>query len=127
MPRVVADAFEQLLFAEGSAQNRPKLVRDVYGWMMETGSHGLAGGLLAMRERKDYTPLLGTFTLPCLVIGALRDRAIPLDQVRILEAGLPAARTCLIEDAGHMANLEEAGAFNACLLEFLRGLAGEKG
>jgi 3-oxoadipate enol-lactonase len=121
-PQVAADTFEKLLFAEGTAEERPKLVGEVYRWMMETDSRGLAGGLLAMRERRDFTPQLGSFRLPALVIGAEKDKAIPPENARILAAGVPDSRLCIIPEAGHLANLEQPKAFNNCLLDFLRGL-----
>jgi 3-oxoadipate enol-lactonase len=121
-PQVIADSFEQILFAEESIVQRPKLVAEVYGWMTGTVSRGLAGGLLAMRERKDYTPLLGSFTLPALAIGAEEDKAAPPEKAREIAAGVPGCRLCIIPHAGHMANLENPGDFNSCLLEFLRSL-----
>ena len=90
--------------------------------MTGTPSRGLAGGLLAMRERKDYTPLLGSFTPPAVAIGAEDDRAAPPEKAREIAAAVPGCRLCLIPQAGHMANLENPGAFNACLLDFLTSL-----
>ena len=121
-PQVVADAFEKLLFAEESLVERPKLVGEVYGWMTANDSRGIAGGLLAMRERKDCTPLLGSFNVPALAIGADGDKAAPPDNARTIAAGIPGCRLAIIPYAGHMANLENPGAFNAALLEFLRSL-----
>jgi 3-oxoadipate enol-lactonase len=122
-PQVVADTFEKILFAEGTAQERPKLATEVCRWMTGTDSRGMAGGLLAMRERKDYTPLLGSFSLPVLVLGAEQDKAVPVENARILAAGLPLHKLCIIPEAGHLANLEQPKAFNNCLLDFLRGLS----
>lgn len=121
-PQVVADAFEKILFAEESLTRRPKLVGEVYGWITATDSRGLAGGLLAMRERKDYTPLLGSIDLPALAIGAADDRAAPPELGRAIAAAIPGCRFCLVPEAGHLANLEHPGAFNDCLLEFLRSI-----
>ncbi len=121
-PQVVADAFEKLLFAEESLAERPKLVGEVYRWMTANDSRGIAGGLLAMRERKDCTPLLVHFAVPSLAIGAEGDKAAPPDNARAIAAGIPGCRLAIIPQAGHMANLENPGAFNAALLEFLRGL-----
>jgi pimeloyl-ACP methyl ester carboxylesterase len=121
-PQVVADVFKSLLFAQDTAALRPELVSEIYGWMIDADSRGLAGGLLAMRERKDYTQLLGRFRLPSLVIGAEQDLAVPPESIKVLEDGLPDCKTCVIPQAGHMANMEQPEAFNACLLEFLQGL-----
>ena len=126
-PQIIADSFEQILFAPETLQERPKLVGEVYGWMTGTDSRGLAGGLLAMRERKDYTPLLGNFTLPALAIGAEDDKAAPPEKAREIAAGVPGCRLCMIPHAGHMANLENPGAFNDCLVEFLRTIPSLRG
>ena len=119
-PDIIAESFARILFAEESLHERPKLVGEVYGWMTGTDSRGLAGGLLAMRERKDYTDILKTFTLPALAIGAEDDMAAPPEKAREIAAGIPGCRLRIIPHAGHMANLENPGAFNDCLLEFLR-------
>ncbi len=121
-PQVVADPFEKLLFTGESLAERPKLVSEVYGWMTANDSRGIAGGLLAMRERADYTGVLSSFNLPALAIGAEGDKAAPPDCARAIAAGIPGCRLAIISHAGHMANLENPGAFNQVLLEFLRGL-----
>jgi len=123
---VVTEAFEEILFAGDVPSTRPDLIAQVKAWMEATAPEGLAGGLLAMRDRRDYVDLLKTFDVPALVIGSEGDRAVPLEHSRILSQGLPSARLCVIPRAGHMANIEQPEAFNRCLLEFLLG-AGFRG
>jgi pimeloyl-ACP methyl ester carboxylesterase len=123
--QVVAEAFEKLLFAEASLVERPKLVAEVYRWMTATDSRGLAGGLLAMRERRDYTAFLPMLTVPALAIGAAGDRAAPPELSRAIAAAIPGCRLCMVPDAGHLANLEHPGAFTRCLLDFLQEVATE--
>ncbi|MGB4599102.1 MAG: alpha/beta fold hydrolase [Trichlorobacter sp.] len=119
-PQVVADSFQELLFAPDTVVDRPRLAAEVYGWMVATASQGLAAGLLAMKQRRDATPLLQAITVPCLSIGADQDRACPLEHPRMIAAGIPGCRLCIIPGAGHMANLEQPGDFNRVLLTFLR-------
>jgi len=121
-PQTVTDAFEGILFAGVTPVVRPDLVAEVKAWMTATAPRGLAGGLLAMRDRKDYVDLLPSFDLPALVVGAEADRAVPPEHSRVLAEGLPNARLCMIPEAGHMANLERPEAFNICLLDFLNNL-----
>jgi pimeloyl-ACP methyl ester carboxylesterase len=121
-PEVVTGAFASVLFAPATPQQRPELVAEVKGWMAATAPTGLAGGLLAMRDRRDYVDLLPAFDLPALVVGAESDLAVPPEHAHVLAQGLPQARLCLLPGAGHMANLEQPAAFNACLLEFLHDL-----
>ena len=121
-PQVVADAFARILFAPGTEEASPRLAQEVYGWMAGTSTVGLVGGLLAMRERKDYTPVLRSVQVPSLVIGAEQDQAIPPENSRLLAQELPDATLCMIPGAGHLVNLEQPEAFNSCLLQFLKRL-----
>ena len=120
--RGVADIFSRLLFAESTEKSAPELAAQVSGWMRSTAPQGLIGGLLAMADRKDSTPLLKRLTLPALVIGAGEDRAMPAENVAIFTANLPHCTSRIIAAAGHMVNMEQPEAFNACLLGFLKGL-----
>jgi pimeloyl-ACP methyl ester carboxylesterase len=122
-PKAVAELFAGMLFAEGSAETKPELALEVRRWIEGNDARGLARALLAMAGRKDYTALLGGFRLPCLVIGAEQDKAVTGEQIQCLAAGLPDHKLCIVPEAGHLANLEQPGAFNSCLLEFLGGLS----
>lgn len=117
---VVADAFEGILFVPSTPEDRPELVAEVRAWMSATPPDGLIAGLLAMRDRPDYTAKLGRFDLPSLVIGAEQDRAVPPEHARVLAEGLPQSELCLLSGAGHMVNLEQPEVFNESVLPFLR-------
>jgi pimeloyl-ACP methyl ester carboxylesterase len=120
---VVADAFVNLLFAPASHDDRPKLLEEVYCWMVANSTRGLAGGLLAMRERKDYSGLLGSFSVPALAIGAEQDLAAPPATSTAIAAGIPGCRLAILPAVGHLANLEDVKAFTNCIKEFLATLA----
>jgi pimeloyl-ACP methyl ester carboxylesterase len=114
--------FAELLFAPNSMHERPELIARVTAWMRDTDPKALAGGLLAMRDRKDYTPLLPGFRHPSLVIAGALDRAASPNAVELLTKGLPDCRTRVIERAGHMVNMEQPEQFNSALVEFLKQL-----
>ncbi len=118
-PEAVADTFTDLIFAPGTLQQRPELVRQVRQWMLDTPPASLSGALLAMRERRDYGAELAQVTVPSLVIGGAEDRIISTETTKAFAAELPRATSCLISGAGHMANLEQPEEFNRCLLGFL--------
>ncbi len=120
---VVPESFEKLLFAPSTLRNRPTLIAAVRHWMNTAAPEGVVGGLLAMRDRRDYLEALPTLRLPALVVGAAEDAAIPPAHAEALAAGLPDARLRIIPAAGHMANLEQPAAFNQALLDFLDAIA----
>jgi len=119
---IVAETFARVLFAPDTAQKNPGLIAEVRQWMEATTAEGLAGGLLAMRDRDDYLPRLSGMTLPSLVLGAEQDLAVPIEHSRLLAAGLPQSELYIIPGAGHMANFEQPELFNQRLVEFLARL-----
>lgn len=118
----VAEAFRSILFAPDTLTANPELVDEVFGWISATNPHGAAAGLIAMRERKDYSTLLGGIVQPALVIGADQDQAIPMVNSHIIAEGLPEAELCILHGGGHLVNLEQPVGFNEAVLEFLAGL-----
>lgn len=117
----VLDVFSNILFAPATLTDHPELVAEVSGWISATDPRGAAAGLLAMRERKDYLPLLGAIRQPALVIGADQDQVMPTDHSRAIADGIAAAKLSIVQGGGHMANLEQPDGFNAVLKEFLAG------
>jgi pimeloyl-ACP methyl ester carboxylesterase len=118
----VTDPFADILFAPDTWRKSPELVETVRGWMAQISPAGLAAGLLAMRDRADFTNRLHTIQVPALVVGGAEDRAVPQDHFQVLAENLPGARSCLIPGGGHLVNLEQPARFNACLLDYLEGL-----
>jgi pimeloyl-ACP methyl ester carboxylesterase len=114
--------FAELLFAPETSARQPALIAQVTSWMRSTPARALAGGLLAMRDRKDYTPLLPGFRQPSLVVIGSEDRASSRSAVELFTKGLPNCTSRVISAAGHMVNMEQPGEFNAALLGFLDGV-----
>jgi len=118
----VAEAFRNLLFAPETLADNAEMIDEVFSWMNATDPQGAAGGLFAMRDRKDCVPLLGGISQPSLVIGAEQDQAIPVENSRIIVEGLPEAELCILNGGGHMVNMEQPIGFNEAILEFLAEL-----
>jgi 3-oxoadipate enol-lactonase len=116
----VVDGFAGILFAEDTKIRRPELVAEVRQWMEAASRRGLAGALLAMRDRKDYNAFLATIDLPALILRGEDDRLIPQAETEAMQQVLPRASLCAIPGGGHMVNLEQPEAFNACLAGFLQ-------
>src|SRR5574341_141779 len=60
----VVKAFEAVLFEEKSFAQRGELVELVRKWMRDTPVNSMVGGLMAMRDRKDYTSELYKLATP---------------------------------------------------------------
>ncbi len=74
----------------------------------------------ALLSRPDATPLLGTITVPTLVIVGRQDEWSPVDQHEAIAGAIPGARLAVIENSGHMVTLEQPAVVAAMLVDWMR-------
>jgi len=100
----------------------PDVRAQVEAMMQRQSPAGAAAALRAMAARPDSTPTLATIDVPTLIVAGAEDAIIPTAEAEAMASGVRGARLSLIAGAGHLANLEEPGAFNVALRSFLEGL-----
>ena len=76
----------------------------------------------ALLHRPDAAPLLGTITVPALIVVGRHDEWSPVEQHERIAGSIPGARLAVIEDAGHMVTLERPEAVSALLGDWLTNL-----
>jgi 3-oxoadipate enol-lactonase len=116
---VVAEAMLPKLFAPDTAKSQPAIVEATWQVMLRTAPEGIAAALRGMAERPDVTAQLGQITVPALVICGEHDGIAPPAEMRGIAQQLPAGKFALVQNAGHMAPLEQPTAVNAAIREFL--------
>ncbi|HXF35579.1 MAG TPA: alpha/beta fold hydrolase [Actinomycetota bacterium] len=79
----------------------------------------VAAAALGMAERPDSTPDLPGIDVPTLVITSNRDALIPPELSAPMATAIPAASLEVLDDAGHLSNLEAPEAFTRALVEHL--------
>lgn len=70
--------------------------------------------------RMDVRSDLGSIKVPTLVVVGSADRLTTVDMAREIASDIPGAELAVIEDAGHLVNIEQPEKFNAIVLGFLR-------
>jgi 3-oxoadipate enol-lactonase len=65
---------------------------------------------------------LPTINIPTLVIVGRQDEFTPVAKAEELQQSLQNCKLVIIEDAGHMPNLEHPEEFNIAVLDFLEGI-----
>jgi pimeloyl-ACP methyl ester carboxylesterase len=75
--------------------------------------------MLTQRDARVISSL-PDIAVPALVVVGAKDTPF-LAASDYMAAKIPGARKVVIEGAGHAANLDQPAAFNAAVLEFLRG------
>ena len=121
-PSGLLDDFAKLLVSPRTAESRPEVATEVRRLMEGTKVESLIGGLRAMAERPESTPLLSSITVPTLVVVGEDDKATPVESSRKMAATIPGAELVIIPGAGHVTNFEQPDAFNQAVVAFLRRL-----
>lgn len=117
------DDFARLVVSPRTAEARPEVVTEVRRLMDGPRVDSLIGGLRTMADRPDSTLLLSSITVPTLVLVGEDDKATPVESSRKMAAAIAGAELVIIPAAGHVANIEQPGAFNQALLNFLGRVA----
>ncbi len=73
----------------------------------------------------DCRDALPRIAVPVLVLSGTLDTAAPAPGMERMAARIPGAQYVALEGVGHLAHLEQPGAFNAALGQFLQRLPGE--
>jgi pimeloyl-ACP methyl ester carboxylesterase len=118
----VADTFKEILFAPDTKTERPELVESIYEQMLATSPEGMINGLLAMRDRAEYTSSLFQFKLPSLIICAKLDQTIPREKSLDMLSKMPNAILYSIPYAGHMVVMEQPEKVNQEIRNFISNL-----
>jgi pimeloyl-ACP methyl ester carboxylesterase len=118
----VPEAMLPKLLGETSREHRPALVERVADLIREQAPEAIAGAQRGMAARADTTDVLASIKVPTLVVTGEEDAVTGPEVGRALAAGIPGARFLLVEEAGHLVNLEQPEIVNEALLDFLAPL-----
>jgi len=106
----------------GLAQRKPAVVARMEKMIRNTSPDGYCGCAAAL-ARLDYGHRLGDVTQPVLVICGDEDHGAPPENTRQMHAMISGSRFRVIEQAGHIANIEQPDIFNETVAAFLAGVA----
>src|SRR2546429_4488059 len=121
-PAGYLDDFVKLVVSTKTLESRPDLVKTVRELMETRRTPSLVGGLRAMAQRPDSTPVLSSIRVPTLIVVGEDDKATPVSSARTMHEAIPGSRLVIIPEAGHVSNLEQTDRFNAALRDFLQAL-----
>ena len=115
----IADAMLPKLLTPETVSKRPELVKRVRDMMLKTKPEGAAAALLGMAERDDQTEFISSIQVPALIIVGREDAITPVADSEKMQSRIEGSRLVVIENAGHVSNLEQTEQFNDALLGFL--------
>ena len=118
----VADNQITGMIGKTTREKQPALIDDVHRMLASASVDGIVGALEAMLGRDDSTTTLPTIDVPTLVVVGAEDVLTPPKEAELLQAAIRGSRLEVIEQAGHVSNLERPAAFNHVLTEFLAAM-----
>ena len=86
---------------------RPDLVEHVRRMGSAQRPASIIAALQMLRNRPDSRPTLGTVRVPTLVLVGREDVLTPPSMAESMAAGIAGAKLILLEEAGHLSNLEQ--------------------
>ena len=105
------------LLSEGAD---PALWEKVKGIIRRQPAHAIAAASLGMAERTDSRPILGEIDVPTAVIVGAADTLTPPEMSRTIADGIPGSELTVLDDAGHLSNLENSQGFTEAVRNLLR-------
>jgi 3-oxoadipate enol-lactonase len=116
----IADAMLPKLLTPETVSKRPDIVKRIRDMMLKTKPEGAAAALAGMADRDDQTPLLSKISVPALILVGAEDAITPVADSEKMHRAISGSRLVVLENAGHVSNLERTEQFNKALLDFLR-------
>jgi 3-oxoadipate enol-lactonase len=104
----IADAGIGRWLTDGFVAREPETAAEVRTMLAATPAEGYAGCCTAI-EGMDLLDRLGEIRAPTLVVAAAQDPATPPEHGERIANAVPGARLAVIDDAAHLASVEQPG------------------
>jgi len=105
------------------AERNPAVVARMTAMVRGTSANGYCGCAAAL-ARLNYGSRLGKIATPTLVLCGSEDHGAPPENSRQMSAMIKGSRFLAIEQAGHIANIEQPQVFNAAVRAFFDEIEG---
>ncbi len=120
------EGFIKSVFHKDSLTDKKEIVEKVRGVVFSNSQHIITMGLTALAERSETCSTLDEIDIPTLIICGKEDVVTPLAQSESMHKNIEGSILQIIDDAGHVSNLEQPFEFNKHLYDFLATLKGNE-
>ena len=107
------------LLAPKTLAEKPAVVARVREMILRTDPRGAAAAQRGMAARRDYSGDLSDIKVPTLIIAGREDAVRKPDDAEFIHHGIRNSRLEVIDDAGHLMNMEQSEIFNRLLTDFV--------
>lgn len=107
-------------FLHRDRRNDDALNRIIREMADDTGVTAFVRQERAIMTRQDLRPSLASIACPTLVLVGEGDELTPPELAKEIAGGISGARLVVVPDCGHLSTIEQPGAVNAALAEWLQ-------
>jgi 3-oxoadipate enol-lactonase len=102
--------------------NATELVKDLEQRVMRTNPKAAIAALRGMAERPDSTGILAGIDVPACLIFGEQDKITNLEAAAMLKDNIKTSELTVIENSGHLSNMEQAEQFNSAAANFIQNI-----
>ena len=117
------ESISKSLLAEATVKEKPDVVARVTEMVLQTDPRGAAAAQLGMAARRDYSNDLSNIRVPTLIIAGREDGVRTPADAEFMQSGIKGSKLVVIDEAGHLMNMEQPDDFNEALLTFLQNVS----
>lgn len=117
-----SEGFIKKVFHKDSITNKKELVGQLRIVVFSNSQHIISQGLVALAGRSETCSTLSEINIPTLIMCGREDEVTPLIQSELMHQNIKGSILHVIENAGHVSNLEQPQEFNQHLGDFLDSL-----
>ncbi|MBN8538171.1 MAG: alpha/beta hydrolase [Deltaproteobacteria bacterium] len=114
-----AQEFSMSVLSETTISEKPEVQKKVMNMITTNSSENIAMVAGALASRHDCTPYLTEITCPTLVLVGAEDKVTSVDVNLKLSKDIEHSNFKIIENAGHLSNIEQPEVFNKYIEEFI--------
>jgi pimeloyl-ACP methyl ester carboxylesterase len=107
------------LFAPASIESKKTEIAEVNKMITGTTEHSLSSTLLALSQRKETCSKLEGIKVPVLILVGNEDKITPQEASRLMHEKINGSFFNVINQAGHLSNIENPDEFNGYLKQFV--------
>jgi len=116
------EAFVKKVFAPASLESKKDVVEKVRQVVLANSAPIMMAGLVALAERTESCSTLVNISVPTLFLCGADDAITPTAQSQFMHDKVTGSVLRIIENAGHVSNLEQPETFNFYIRDFLESV-----
>jgi len=112
------------IFCSMTLNNKKEIVERMRQMVNAANPASVVRTLNALAEREETCSTLGNIKVPVLIICGEDDKIAPPSEAEKLHKGIAGSDLIILDDAGHVSNLEQVEVFNSHLEKFIKTRVG---